>query len=290
MNPDDTEISPLTEARFTNAVERKVYLLVEGNSDKKFWLSRIEGKSCEISVMNSREKALEEMRKAAAEGNQTLIAILDADFDRFEGTLQEIEGVFWTDQPDLEGMCIASRALDKVLAEYCAEDKRMPGGLVRRHLLEQASHIGRLRLVSRRPEWGLTFRKKKGDGFNYIDYGALCPKESWIVDVRAMIQKVLDFSQRHDLRPEIDSLELQCKEIGIEKDADLEQLCNGHDLVGILVVGFKKKLGSRPMSHEQLEEALRLAFELSDLQQTRLAQALYAWESVHLGFRVLRAA
>lgn len=278
------------EHLFYNSARRTVFLWVEGGSDEKFWYPRIDRSGCQIRIAGGRERALEEIRNARQTNDSLAIAILDADFDRFEGTLQNIEGIFWTDQPDLEGMLIASPALEKVLAAFCSRDKRMPTDQLRRDLWKQASQIGRLRYVSRREKLGLTFRKpKKNEEFHYINYSDFCSKESWEVDVQAMIKHVLDFSQKHRLNA--GDLERQCKDLGLEAHTEPEHLCNGHDLVGILLIGFKKKLGSQQhLNQERLEEVLWAAFELSYLQQTVLGQSLYAWELAHPGFRVLRAA
>lgn len=84
------------------------------------------------------------------------------------------------------------------LKRGCARDGRgaryQIGTSVREELVCRAEPIGRLRWVSLRDALKLTFRKSKKDRLQSIDYGKFCDRKSWTMDVRAMVQTVLDFS------------------------------------------------------------------------------------------------
>lgn len=60
-----------------------------------------------------------------------------------------------------------------------------------------------------------------------------------------------------------------------------EELCRGHDLLDLLVLGLQRVLGScdaREVTGAHLERELRLAFSQECLEMTALFQAIRAWE------------
>lgn len=237
--------------------------------------------------MGGRDKVLAELATARSEGRVDHVAVLDADYDRIEDKLGDEPNVVWTDYHDLEVTLIASPALDKVLVELGSQEKcekfeKEERCAVREALLSLGCELARLRWLSRRESLALTFRKQKADVFSYVDYHAFCDRASWEVDRREMVRVVLNFSLQHKLKaddllarmdalPEIDSL----------------QLCVGHDLVGLLSVGLRSKLGSHNrLSIEDLQERLRLAFERAHLERTEMYRSLRVWEQHNAPYRI----
>lgn len=289
MNPWGVSVPPPTEAEFFNAARVTTFLLVEGGSDALFWEARVHRYACQVRAMGGREQALTELRTVVVEGKGGFVAVLDADFDRVDGSLPTDPNVVWTDVHDLEVHLIASRALDKVLIErgsrtkcdgFEAEEQRT----VREALLARAVALGRLRWLSRRDALALTFRKSSGESFRYVDYGKFCDRSSWRVDEEKLVQEVLNFSVQPRLRV-ADLLERMARLPEVANEAVL-QLCVGHDLVGLLMVGLRSRLGSQNYKMEELEERLRLAFERGDLEKTGMYQALRSWERDHPPFRI----
>lgn len=288
MNPWGVTVPPPTEAEFFNAARPTAFLLVEGGSDERFWLARVDRRSCQVRAAGSRDKALTELHTVRVEGRGGFVAVLDADFDRLEGTLPEEPDVVWTDLHDLELMLIASPALDKVVVEACSRPKcekleAEEGCGVREALLSRGLEPARLRWLSRRDSLALTFRKRSPDGsFRYLDYAAFCDRVKWRLDLAVLVKTVLDFSSQHRIKPQ--DLVLRMKSL---PEADAWQLCVGHDLVGLLSVGLRSKLGNRSISIEDLQERLRLAFERGHLEATGMFAALRRWERANAPFRVL---
>ena len=288
MNPWGVTASPPTEAAFFNAARATTFLLVEGATDERFWAARVDFRACQIRPTGSRDAALATLRTVRTEGKEVFVAVLDADFDRLDGTLPADADVVWTDLHDLETILLASPALDKVLVEVasrakCRSLEVAEGRTVREALIARGLEMGRLRWVSRRGELSLTFRKAREDGsFNHVDHGKFCDRTTWTLDVAKLVKTVLDFSMDPRTLP---ADLLSCMKA--LPAADPWQLCTGHDLVGLLAVGLRHKLGSRkPLSIEDIEERLRLAFEQAHLERTGMFAALRRWELDHVPFRL----
>lgn len=279
MNPWGADVPPSTEAEFFNAARVTAFLLVEGGTDERFWLSRVDPRACQVRAMGSRESALAEIREAGAEGRKGLVAVLDADFDRLDATLPDDRDVVWTDMHDLDTMLLASPAFDKVLVEVGSRKKIRElevseGRDLRASLTARGAAMGRLRWLSKREGLRLTFRKKRPDGtLSAVDHAKFCDRATWRVDVAKMVRAVLDFSG--DPKTKVEDLMSRMRAL---PDADEWQVCNGHDLVGLLVIGLRSKVGNRSLGVDDVEERLRLAFERDDLQRTAMYGALRRWE------------
>ena len=70
------------------------------------------------------------------------------------------------------------------------------------------------------------------------------------------------------------------------QSSDSLQLCVGHDLVGLLMVGLRKNIGDRSLTIEELEERLRLALHKEDLERTQMYQQLREWEQQNAPYRI----
>jgi hypothetical protein len=88
-----------------------------------------------------------------------------------------------------------------------------------------------------------------------------------------LVLTVKNHSQRLDL--DTNELELAILEMeGLKHDP--WQLCNGHDLVGVLSIGLRRALGSQSaavVGVEDMERALRLAYDAVDFAASALYRA-----------------
>lgn len=285
MNPWGVTTPAPTESVFFNAARWTTFLLLEGHSDERFWRLFVDRHACQLRPMGGRAAALKDLATMAAEGRGGFVAVLDADFDRINGTLAAHPHVVWTDGHDLETMFIVAPSLDKVLS-VAASQAKLDGfatenkTTVREALFARGAAIAELRWLSQREQLTLTFRKKKEGGFKYLDYHAFCEPKGWVMDREALVRTVLNFSSRPDLK--VADLRTRMS----RPTEDLHQLCVGHDLVGLLMVGLRAKLGSRTCSMEELEELLCLAFERAHLEQTGMYQALCVWEQANAPYQI----
>lgn len=157
---------------------------------------------------------------------------------------------------------------------------------VREALLRLAAPLGRLRWFSREHGWDLVFRKTRRDKFVYLPYGDFIDERTWELDEGAMITTAKNFSERHRL----DTAEVAAR-MQAAPPADPWQLCNGHDLCGILAVGLCRVLGSCrsavKLSGDDVQDALLLAYEREHLAATEMFASLRQWEARRAPHRVL---
>lgn len=287
MNPFGVAVDPATESEFFNAARHTTFLLVEGHVDERFWRRWIEPRRCQIRAMGGRDKVFAAIELSRREGRPEFVAVIDADFDRVDGGLRADPDIVYTDEHDLEGMLVRSPALEKVIdilgsADKCAafEKQHKP---IREALVDNARSIGKLRWLSKRDKLNLTFRKTKDSEFQYLRYGEFCERKEWSVDPRKLVIHVCNFSMRHDLKAEdvlarMDAL----------PDVDSWQLCAGHDLIGLLVIGLRQVLGNATKDESTLQDSFLLAYEEVYLLETSMYRALRVWEAKDARFRLLR--
>jgi hypothetical protein len=253
------------------------FLLVEGSSDKVFYERFVDKIACQVVVMAGKTRViivLDILDRSSFDG---VLAIVDADFDRLENSVNESINLLLTDTHDLETMLIDSPALDKVVAEFGSEEKIAKLKLdVRTSLVEAGISIGYLRWISQCDGLNLTFSDLKFSKF--IDDKTLQTNEL------NLIQEVKNKSQAFSLKTE----DLQ-QRIATEKNKGFNpwQVCCGHDLVEILALGLRETIGTMSVDSDSLERSLRLAYEEVYFRKTQLWANIRQWESNNQPFQVL---
>jgi hypothetical protein len=150
---------------------------------------------------------------------------------------------------------------------------------IRQVLLTTAFLIGYLRWHSLRADLRLRF---DGLAFSrFVDMTTLTADRS----------KLITAVKNHSQRLELDNNELELAISGLEDSKhDPWQLCNGHDLVGVLSIGLRRAIGSQSAAAvgvEDMERALRLAYEAADFAASPLYRAIRDWEQRIRSFHVL---
>lgn len=263
------------------------FLIVEGDTDKRFYSRFTEAEACRTVIAYGRENAVAASEMLERGGFAGVLAVVDADFDVLEGKIFADSNIFLTDTHDLETMMMKSPALEKLLLEMGSESKqegfrKKLGKEVREVLLEEGLRLGYLRWVSLRHGHALKF-----EGLSYRNFTDLV---TLAVNQSKLIRTVKDHSQK----PQLSDQELQRQIEAIRDEAhDKWLVCCGHDLIGLLSVGLHKALGSRnwkEVETEILERSLRLAYEFAWFLDTRLYASIKEWEEINNPFQVfLRA-
>lgn len=260
------------------------FLLVEGRSDKIFYERFVDKLRCEVKSFAGKIAAIQILGILEKSDFSGVLAIVDADFDRLEGSPHNSPNLLRTDTHDLETMLIKSLALDKIISTFGTEEKiKKFGRDIRTALLESGSSVGYLLWVSQCEGFNLTF--------NGIKFSQFVDDTTLQVDELEMIQAVKNKSQKFALK----DIDLQQQLASKKSDShDLWQVCRGHDLVEILSIGLRKAIGSNnptdiePRSDKRkntLETNLQLAYEAVYFCDTHLYLNIVEWESNnHLNF------
>jgi hypothetical protein len=277
----------LTDDRDANQIRLRrstfsgTFLLVEGSSDKVFYERFVDKIACQIVVIegqpSNKIKVITVLAILDRSNFDGVIAIVDADFDRLEDSVDEGVNLLRTDTHDLETMLIDSPALDKVIAEFGSEEKIAKLQLdVRRSLVEAGRSIGYLRWISQCDELNLKFSSLHFS--NFIDEKNLQMNEL------NLIKEVKNKSQAFSLKTEDLQQRIADKK---KKGFNPWQVCCGHDLVEILALGLRKTIGTMSVDVDNLERSLRLAYEEVYFRKTQLWVNIRQWESSNQPFQVL---
>lgn len=277
-----------------NAVRETVTLVVEAGFDRRFW-SMHAHRECLVRDECGRQNALDFLDQQAQNPRSWFVGVLDADWDRLEGTLSARADVVWTDARDLEASLLPLPVLEKLILRHGA--KRIEtleaqwGETFRERLVRHAVGMGRLRWRRRKAGYiddarELEFQRKSRKGRGPLerpDYTRSVEKD-WAPSMTAVIQEVLRFCGASSL-----SEPILLQECAALPHVDASLLCNGHDLMGFLAAGFSAIFGEDFKSEEWAERVAQ-ACDRIWLEQTEMWQGIVRWEASHPGFRVLKEA
>jgi Protein of unknown function (DUF4435) len=139
---------PARENLFFNTARAPITMLVESPSDSRFWQLFIRAEVL-IRPMMGRENVIQELKSEAAVRTGRVVAVVDADLDRVRGTLQEWDGLIYTDAHDLETTVLGTRSLEKVVdfhkRDARVEDEQTWKESLRSRLFRHGEAMGRLR-------------------------------------------------------------------------------------------------------------------------------------------------
>lgn len=172
------------------------FLIVEGDTDRKFYTRFIDESKCQIANALNKSNALQIASILGAASFPGFLVIVDADFDMLDGKLAANRNVLFTDSHDLETMIIQSPALEKILNEMGSEEKiqRIMDHTkkdIRTLLLTCSMPIGYLRWVSLQETLSLKFED--------LDFASFIQRGSFALNLSALIRSVKNKSQRLDI-------------------------------------------------------------------------------------------
>lgn len=254
-----------------------------GTADLRTYKRFIDTDACQIIVAHGKGNATGALKILEGSGFKGVFAIVDSDFWRLEGRNPESPNLFVTDTHDLETMMFKASAASKLLTEFGSRDKiddfvSQNDKDVYEALLDGAMPVGYFRWVSQLQNLGLTFQN--------LPFGSFIDSRTLSTDVTSLVRVVKNKSRRPDLLD--DDLRSAIEEKA-ECAYDPWDVCCGHDLVRIMAVGLRSRLGSNNhavVESEVLEKILRIAYEPSHFFDTQLYQDLKTWEAANAPFRI----
>ena len=259
------------------------FLIVEGSDDRRFMEPFTCKNTCNITVAQGKENVREVITILEEAHFEGIIGLIDADFDRIENRRETSHNIVKPDRHDLETMLLHSLALDKLLVEYGSPEKLQSFGStesVLNTLLEMASPLANLRLHSRRNNLSIRF-----DGLNYSSW---IERRSLAVDLVGMINAVKNNSQRHSLDSQ--TLLQAVWELN-EEGLDPGEVCNGTDLIEILSIALRGRLGTNSamdVNGENLRRILRAGLSKEEFNTSNLASEIREWQIRSAGFKILK--
>lgn len=262
------------------------YIIVEGITDKRFYSKFVDSEKCKIIVGDSKNNVIEGIRIANKLNMIGIIGIVDKDFNGIINYANNIENLYETDDHDIETMIFKSRAFNDVIAEYIEEEKLDGFGAktikdLKNLILLNGAIIGCLRFHSLLNNIGLNFKD--------IKYEAFINMDTFGVDIDKFIYYILNNSENvnktnKDIKKHLTKL--------IEKNYNPYDICCGHDLVSLLYLALKHKIGSyntKNLSLGELEGNFRIAYNIEYFKETNLYNSLIMWEKENKSYKIFSA-
>lgn len=284
MRPHISPHAVANEVRMLRTQHKGSLLIVEGASDKRAFRDLTDKTACQIVISHGKENALAAMQMLESGECKGVLAILDADFSRPDNTWLSSQNILLTDLHDIECMMIASPAFIKVVREFADPDRvedfeKAVGCELAELLAKNATPLGYLRWVSLRERLDLRFED--------LSFHKFVDRKTLEVDVSKLVQVVKDHSQRHEISTS--NLEESIKRAADPKH-DPWQVCCGHDLLEILSFALRSTIASRSahdVKREIMERDLRLAYQDTYFQQSKLVRLIHEWETANGACRIL---
>jgi len=266
------------------------FLFVEGESDEKFWSSRInEQGCCIVFIVSFSDNNQKKTGKTAVNKNiRTLnrsrisgfLGIVDTDFEDLLCFPRE-ENLYATEAHDLETLLLKSFfVFRKLLSEFgdselIAEFERKSKKTIQNYLLDLALPFARIEWLKQNlhPSLNLGAIHKNNTVF---------PQDKWCLEQElfneSAQQKGIDIASRR-------AQELLQK----LNNVDPWVLCNGHLMIDILSMGFQKgAIGkNKTATSDNIASYIRGAIDSDNLYQTELCQSIVNWQKNNNPYKVL---
>ncbi len=284
-------IEEITPDRIANAIMMNssftgYYIIVEGKKDVKLYSKFIVEKKVNIEPAFGNEKVIAVLEILEKRGFERKIGIIDSDFRKILGIKKDIDGLFVTDEHDIEVMMIKTKALETIINTYCSKTSIKKyeediGTSIRDKIYSLGKEIGYLKLANKIYDLGLVFKPKNPDG-KQINYSKFtCSRSLNFLGKDKLVDTVINYSNNK-------SKNIKDKRIILDKlqeiennDYDLLQLINGHDLTNFIYLLMKKVLKSKNrmlVDYNSVEDSLILAYELNYFRDTQLYKNVKDWE------------
>lgn len=264
----------------------RMHLLVEGDDDRKFFRSVLQGVD-KVNIVccwgadtvSSSIAKIDDIRQKSS--FIPTLGIIDRDYRIALGLLLQSPNLLATDLRDLECMMFASPTFQTVLVEFGSDAKiNKFGGLakVAAAAQEAAATVGKVRFLSQAKGLNLSFKD--------VDLAKIIDRRTLVIDA-AELKKHLNARQGSTGRSLTDEefaaadstcAAAKCGE-GQPYFSHPLLLCRGHDLMEVLAIACRSAIGSRSAaesSRENFESFFRIGY-VAHFRNSHLAKAADAW-------------
>ncbi len=242
------------------------FILVEGDSDIKFFRKFFDREKCKIESVPGGNKSLEKCVDTLVETHSLILGIRDADFLKLSNDDYIQKNIFLTDKHDIETTILSDEGvLNAFVSEFSDKPKNEHLDL-RNNIIESIKMISYLKWLNSRENLKLIF----SPGFdNLVCFTNLN------IDFDSYLKRVLSKSQNAHIK-DIDTIKRKIDELQA-LNPDMLQLTNGHDLAKTFANYFRSILKVKDFSNKNIESSLRMLFNLEQLKTTNLYIELKNW-------------
>ncbi len=266
----------------SRSLYKGTYLIVEGESDEKLFKKFIEAINCRVKGIPTKDLATRVLKILEKRKEIGILLVVDADFDNLNKIKPNSKNMFYTDNHDIETMIISSQAFENFLREFTIEDKlskfeKKISMKLKDILIISCLSIGYVRWASINNKWSLKFRN--------LEFNKFISSKNLKIDYNKFIIELIRNSPRNT------ETEMTIKNQAILLNSRLcnpLEVCSGHDLTQILLIGLKKTFGYNiaRINRYKLESMLRLSYEFRFFKTTNLYRMLVNWQNNNSPFTI----
>ena len=297
INPNSiaNRVRLLRNESFREHRKHNTMVLVEGDDDIYFYQNLLDKSKCYFICSFGKENAIGAINILSKTNFVGVIAIVDNDFDNIFSISSMPESVFCTDKHDIETMILSSPALEKYLSHLIPAAKSRYlihyAEEVRKLLIDIGSFIGQLRGISHIESLFINFKR--------INFERLI-NSNLELEKDSLIEQLQNHNNNQKVNELVNSLEKY-----LELDIDPWIICQGHDLLNILVLILPKtltKFYSKDETDKKKLEGIRvnlnnnnwtkksllMCYETLFFQETNIYSSLQHWEQYNAPYTILK--
>ena len=273
-----SDVSPnklVAELKMWRTQHTGSFLVLEGKDDRRFWTTRCHH-DCQLVEGNGKSNVVRGLLRLDEIEFAGALGLVDSNHDHLAGRPVLSPNIVATDAHDLECLLCRSSALDSVLAEFGERDKidrfeQEAGEDVRTALLRRGLVFGRLTWVAR----------QHAPSTPPLPVRRFVDEASWEMDEDQLFLEAAD-------RLEMDESILR-HQVAELPQADPWHVVRGHELIELLRIGLRRRLGNLPTSTgvQAIGQVLRAAMPEQELRATIMWRDMARWEASNTPYRVL---
>jgi hypothetical protein len=245
------------------------FIFVEGDSDIKLFRKLFSLEKCKVERIPGGNAKLEECVSSLVERHTLIIGIRDADFIHLSSLVYTKTNMFLTDYHDIEMTMLSQEiVLNSLMFEFTRQPKDQYTNF-KNDILKTIEKIGYLKWLNER--MNLEYR------FSSVGFQDLVSFENDKIDFKQYLKRVIAKSKSSRLT-NISKINYNIDEL-YDKNPDLMQLTNGHDLLNTFAKYFREKTNNKGLSDENIASSLRMTFNIESFQNTQLYASLIEWSS-----------
>ena len=278
MRAVGSSVSPdklVAELKMRRTLHAGSFLVLEGKDDIRFWTNRCHG-SCRLVDGNGKNNVVGGLLRLDEIEFDGVLGLIDSNHDHLAGRPVPSPNIVTTDAHDLECLLCRSSALDSVLAEFGEREKierfkQEAGEDVRRALLQRGLVFGRLMWAARQVDPSVAS----------LPVARFVDEATWAVDEDRLFSEAAN-----GVRKDESTLRGRVAEL---PQADPWHVVRGHELIELLRIGLRRRLGNLPASTgvAAIGRVLRAAMPEEELQATAMWRDMTRWEASNTPYRVL---
>lgn len=251
-------------------------LVVEGDSDVRFWQTRITSR-CQVVLAGGKKSLIDAVVRAYEIRQVGILGVVDDDCDSLLGRQLPSPHLVATDVRDAEALMLRSAAFDRVVAEL-GDPRKMrafeeaEGRTVRDSLVARSLIFGQLRYLNALNGWNVNCQTIRPWRFADVP--------TW----RFRRQDLLD--EFAVCVPGLTSADLERQLSGLG-EIDPWRLLHGKDTLDVLAVGLRSVIGNAQHPSERIAQMLRLTFDSNLFAATQLHLGVRTWEAGNPPYQIL---